>query len=966
MSRRLVAVLFLDLVGWTRLAERVDPEPLQQMLEQYYEICSTAVEEHGGVVEKFIGDAIMAVFGAATSQEDDALRALRTAFQIRAEVGGLRAPGAGGSAGPAVEVHSGIAAGEALVTQSARAGIRIVGDVVNLAARLQSAAVAGEVVVNETTAHLARSHFTMVAMEPLTLKGKADPVPAYKVGGPVTATESRGDGSRMVNRFAERYRLRDAYDRVAGDRRSQVVAVLGPPGIGKSRLVRETVDELGAPVAVYGSCPSYGSNGHYAALVQVLDELTRMQERSAELVRADGRLAAVLGSLRDAGSSRSGAGPGPGVEEVSWAARELLAGAGNRPLVVVWDSLEWAAPSLLRLIGELAEALRDHPLLMICVARPELDPHWVAGLAQRDVIDVGALTPADSAELAATLVHGHAGEVQSHDLDLVDRVTLYSAGNPLYIRLLLESAGPGRPPDELPPTITAMVGAMLDRLPAPAQRMLGAASVIGPEFTVQQLALLDDGEATTILESLVERQLVRATADRYEFVQQPVHEVTYGRLEKEQRYRWHRRLAEHEVSPAFHFEAAVRLLRELRPDDVELPELARRAAEGLLREGTAALRQRDTLAAIGLLDRALALAPDGGDAIRAVAAIRLSDALMLSGDTARAVEVVARVAPDARPCLVQQHLLAVRLGEVPEPAAQNLIASLDVDPDDHLARCRLEQVRMLLFLGLGRFGAAERAVRAALEHARAIDDTYEQDRLLAALCEVRQWSPTPIEEKLAGCAELLERFADDRFLLVPVLAAKARCLALLGDDAGARASLAEAGAAVEQLRLTMGRVLIDQAAGLARSLAGDHGEAERHFTAAADAVEQAGYIGTALTLRVQAVRERVRYDSAGEAEITDLLGRRDEMDVRGRILILSAAVRLAAAEGRADPALADVLSMLEDTDDPCLRGEVYADLAQANRLLGNHPEATSMTQAAIDCYSTIGATIPLRTVRSWT
>ncbi|MFJ9845578.1 AAA family ATPase [Kitasatospora sp. NPDC101155] len=1012
MSRRLVVVLFLDLVGWTRLAEHVDPEPLQQLLEQYYEICCTTVEEHGGTVEKFIGDAVMAVFGADTSREDDALRALRTAVLIRTGVGRLRAPAA--DVVP-VEIHCGIAAGEALVTRSARAGLRIVGDVVNLAARLQSSAVAGEIIVNETVAQLAGPHYAMDPVPPLTLKGKAEPVAALCVTGEA-AVDGIGDEPRMVDRRTERRRLRRIYHRVAGDRRPAVVSVLGPAGIGKTRLVRETVEGLVAagagPVAVFGNCPSYGAKGTYAALVDVLDGLERQVPACAELLRTDQRIAGVFDGLREASPARPAtAGPGPGVEEVSWAARELLAAAAaTRPLVVVWDDLEWAGPSFLQFIAELTGALRDVPLLTLCVARPEFGGPDGPRLGGDQVIDLGALDPVDSARLVASLASGRGpGEVQLHDLGLADRVALYSAGNPRFIRLMVEWLGTGRTVDEVPPTITAMVGAMIDRLPPPARRLLGAAAVIGPTFTLEQLALLDETapegtvrEGTTpdetapaaTADALARQQLFRATADEggYRFIQQPVHEVAYGRLEKQQRIAWHRRLAERGFSPGFHFEAAAHLLGGLRPDDSELPQLARRAAEALLAEGTAALRQRDLPSAIELLERALVLAGRGPGRWRQVAAIRLSDALMLAGHSGRAVEVVAdglRHGPDApgrRLYLVQRSLLAARLGTVTEVGVEELRAELDgdtgapgdtahtdgtADPGDtadRFARCRFEQLRMLLHLSRGRFGAAEEAASAALKHARAAGDAYEEDRLLVALCEVRQWSPTPVPSKLAGCAELVERFAADRFLLLPALAARARCLALTGDDTGARAALAEAGSVVEQLRLTMGGVLVDQVTGLACSLRGDHARAERHFRQAAEALEAAGYVSVPLGMRVQAAREcarRGRLDEAGE-RIAELLDRREEMDVRGRILCLSAAVLIAAGRGRADPLLAEIPALLDGVDDPCLRGEVCFDLARAARLLGDEAGARAMAVAAVDSYTAAGATQPLETVRNWT
>ncbi|GAA2479772.1 adenylate/guanylate cyclase domain-containing protein [Winogradskya humida] len=933
MSRRLVVVLFLDLVGWTALAERVDPEPLQVLLEQYYGICSAAIEDHGGVVEKFIGDAVMAVFGTDRSGEDDALRALRAACDIRAGTATLVSP-----LGRPVDVHCGIAAGEALVTHSPRAGLRIVGDVVNLAARLQSAAVAGEIIVNDVVADLARQHFAMVPVPPLTVKGKELPVAALRAGDAYGAAGRPDDGAPMVDRDAERARIRAAYDAAAGQRRTRTVTVLGPPGVGKSRLVREVLAELAAAGAVFtavtGTCPSYGPNGNHVTLLQVLDALAHRGHSP--------RLTAVLDGLRQGADARA-----PGVEEVSWAARELLtAAAGAQPLVVVWDGLDAAGLSLLRLIGELTRTLWDLPLLMICAGRPELMERgapWVRGPGD-EVICLGPLGPQDSASLVA-LLSAAGAEVQAHEAGMIDRVTAHSAGNPLFIRLMVESSG------GVPPTITALVGAALDRLPAPARELLGAAAVAGSSFTVRELDPLGTPVAAADLETLVRRGLIRPAerAGGYSFVQQPVHEVAYGRLDKNQRLTWHRALAAGGVAAAFHLAAAVRLLAELRPHDAGLPALTREAADALLHEGTAALRQRDVPAAIELLGRAVELLPGS-----AVAAIRLSDALLLSGDLTRAVSVIA-ASFGSRACLAQRYLLDARRGihtEVPR--------DLEGDTSDRLAGCRFEQLRMLTHLACGRFGAAERAARAALGHAKELGDDYEQERLLVALCEIRQWSPVPLAERLAHCAELAGRFAADPFLLMPVLVARARSLALTGDSPGAHAALAEAGAIVTQLRLTMGEVLISQAAGLVTALDGDHRGARGHFQDAASALEKAGHAPTALTLRVQAARELITEDlPRATAEIGGLLERHQDMEVRGRLLALSTAARLGVAAPDA------LTSLLATTDDPCLRGDVYFDLARAHRTAGDDAAADRAVQAAIASYAGIGAEVPLRSVRAW-
>ena len=963
-----MVVLFLDLVGWTRLAEQVDPEPLQLMLEQYYDICSVTVGQHGGMVEKFIGDAVMAVFGATRADEDDALRALRAAARIRAGVAGLVTPGT--TAPPLI--HCGLAAGEALVTRSPRAGMRVVGDVVNLAARLQSAAGAGEIVVNETMSRLVRGYVQLNPVAPLSLKGKAAPVPAYLVSGPVPDTTPAAQDGPMVDRDDERGRIQEAYRQVVRDGRARSLVVLGPPGIGKSRLVREALAGLGAVTVVAGVCPPRGPDGDHTALADVLEAVARASGAARALLEADRRMTAVLDGLR---GGRDTAGPGAAVEEVARLARELLGAATDRPLVVVWDNLEWAGPSLLGLLGETVAALVDRPLLTICAGRPELlaisgnrpgnnrpggpaVDSSTAWLRAGETLDVGALTPDDCLRLAGMLT-GISVEVQAHDLADLDRAIVQSAGNPLLLRLLVESAG-DLAAGTVPPTVTAVVGALLDRLPGPARDLLGPASVIGSVFDETGLGLLGVPAPAAVLDDLVTRQVIRPDgAGRYVFVQQPMHEVAYGRLEKSQRLAWHRELAERGVSPAFHLEAALRLLAAIRPDDPGMGELAAAAAGSLLREGTAVLRQRDLPTATGLLDRAVRHAADGPD--RAVAAIRLSDTLLLMGDTRRAMDVVATVARDtADPgvrdaCTAQLRLLDVRLGSRPDSLGQTHPESRPDETQGPLARTRLAQVRMLVHLEQGRFGAAERACLSGLAEARAMDDSYEQDRLLVALCEIRQWAPTRLADQLVSCAELAARFAGDRVLLVPVLAARARCLALLGDGPGARAALAEAEVAVAELRLHMGRVLIDQVAGLAAALDGTHVRAARLYRRAADALDQAGHTPVALTLRVQAVREHPVRDG----ELAALLGRMSEMDFRGRLLSLSTAARMnvAPAEG--------VEQLLAATDDPGLRGDVLFDLARAYRKRGDATQAGRLAEAAVDSYAVIGATRPMEAVRAW-
>ncbi|ASW53573.1 hypothetical protein CIK06_04295 [Plantactinospora sp. KBS50] len=928
MSRRLVAVLFTDLVGWTSLAERLDPEPLQVFLDSYYEICVTAVRRHGGVVEKFIGDAVMAVFGAERSREDDAVCALLTAFAMRDEVARLTISGAH----PAI--HCGIATGEALVTHSEHAGVRIVGDVVNLAARLQSAAQANEIVVNDVTARLVRAHAELAPMPPLALKGKREPVPAWRATAPSIAPVE--DRSRLFDREAERAFLRDAFDEVARERSSRTVLVLGPPGIGKSRLVRETIGTLpdGTPVAT-GHCPARPEPGGYGPFGELLTDLLTGDAVTDRIAGVrDGRLLEVLGHMQ-----HPDGGIGPGPEECRWAIRELMRHV--KPAVLIVDDMQWAEPLVLELIADLATA----PALLVGISRQE------TSLPGARTLVLDPLPRPDTTGLVAHLMTtAENAEVVAQGMDVLDRVVDDCAGNPLFAELMVETLALGYALGDVPPSITAMIGAAVDRLPAELVTLLEAASVVGCEFTAEHLSMLGADPAPEAMTDLIKKQMISAgpTPESYRFAQQLTQGVVYGRLDKRQRLAWHRALADRDVAPAQHLGVAVRLLGDLRPDDDELPAIAGRAAAALLAEGTLALRRRNLPAALDLLRRAHELPLPADDPRRAVATLRLSDALLFAGDL-RGARTVAEPENAGLAVRIHRALLALRTGEgVGEPDG------LRPDPDDHLAASQLEQLRMLRQIADGQFGAAERSAFRAFDHAEAMGDEYEADRLRAAICEVGQWSPTPVPTKLAFCRDVAARFAGDRVLLAPVLVVQARLLALVGDLDGAAAALEEARKAVTDLRLTMAGVLVDQGTGLVASLAGQHREAERHLRSAARALEETGHRPTALTVRLLALRERLRWnhDDEAVAEIRALTGQADRMDLRGRILGETAALRASARPGEQIAERIDrVRTLLARTDDACLRGDVLAELAAAYRQCGDDASADAVLGDAAEAYA---------------
>ncbi|MGH3054905.1 MAG: AAA family ATPase, partial [Gaiellaceae bacterium] len=341
-QRKTVTVVFCDVTGSTALGESTDPETLRAILARYFERMKGIVESHGGTVEKFIGDAVMAVFGVPVSHEDDALRACRTALEMR-------------DAFPELGINGriGVNTGEVVTGTEERLAT---GDAVNVAARLEQAAQPGEALIGDATLSLVRAAVEVGDELRLELKGKADPVPAYPLLAITDAVERRF-ATPMVGRDTELRRLRDAFQQAVHDRSCQLFTVLGSAGVGKSRLAAEGLAGLDARV-VRGRCLSYGEGITYWPVIEILKQLGTLPE---------GDPAAPLRSLL--GESELGAAP----DQIAWGFRKLLEQeAQEQPLVCVLDDLHWAEETLLDLVEHIADLSQDAPLLLLCMARPEL------------------------------------------------------------------------------------------------------------------------------------------------------------------------------------------------------------------------------------------------------------------------------------------------------------------------------------------------------------------------------------------------------------------------------------------------------------------------------------------------------------------------------------------------------------------------------------------------------------------
>ena len=458
-------MLFCDVVGSTALGESIDPEALQALLARYFGRMKGIVESHGGSVEKFIGDAVMAVFGVPAAHEDDALRACRAAARCVRRF-------------PTSEYDGriGVNTGEVMSGTEERLAT---GDAVNVAARLEQAAEPGEVLIGADTHVLVASAVEVGEERLLDLKGKSEPVAAY----PLVAVHEAGErshSSRFVGRERELQRLSDAWDRALTGSRCELVTVVGDAGVGKSRLVGEALAEVEARV-VRGRCLPYGEGITYWPAVEVVKQL---QSLPSDPVAA----AAIRSLLGESGVGTSG-------DEIAWAFRKLL--EEQAPLVVVFDDIQWGDEAFLDLVESMALLSAGAALLLLCMARPELvemRPTWPATLR------LEPLPPEQAEALIGDTVSG----------EMRERIARAAGGNPLFISEMLAMAA-GNEEVEVPPTLKALLAARLDQLDDAERKVLERGSVEGEIFhrgSVQALAP-EETRVTTRLAALVRHQLVR-------------------------------------------------------------------------------------------------------------------------------------------------------------------------------------------------------------------------------------------------------------------------------------------------------------------------------------------------------------------------------------------------------------------------------------------------------------------------
>jgi tetratricopeptide (TPR) repeat protein len=645
-------------------------------------------------------------------------------------------------------------------------------------------------------------------------------------------------------------------------------------------------------------------------------------------------------------------------------------------------------------------------------------------------LEVSPLSRTESAELVAAI--GFREEVSAHQAEaLCERVAAECEGNPLFAELMLD-VYTETPAAKLPPTITALLTARLDQLPHDERHLLEVASAIGRDFSWPVLSALlaaDDALAGAAegVDRLVKRRILsRIGGGGFRFAQALMRDMAYGLSPKSTRERWHLMLAdqmaglvarnrngslgEDQTALAYHVEAARLLQRELRPGDGRLPALAPQAAEILIGEGTKALRRRDFPGAATLLGRARALVPPGDERqVRLMLYISdcwlgLSDATSalaalpaLGGQADDQPEIVGEI----QRCIVELTLGLASAGEVTARADELARALAKAQRAggvaDDRAWCRLHQLRAYLHIAAEAFAQAEAQFRLALELARTLQDSYETDRLLCAICELAQWAPTPVRESLRLCAEMSERFATNRVLLVPVLLTMARLAAVAGDLSIARSALAAAREYTNDLHLDLAEVVITEVSGLVEALAGDHGRARACYRRGQALLLQLGRTRDALAFDAYAARELFEQ---GDLAAADLAARRlgagassdgasgngasgngasgngasgngngasgngasgdgaDITDLRTNVVVHALRGRIAAATGQLSQAMdfaRTATTRADETDDLCLQGDCYTDLAIVAQAAGLPAIAAQAAGSALDRYLAKGA-----------
>ncbi len=1007
-ERKTVTMVFSDLVGSTTLGEQNDPEAVAGILNRYFEVMTAILRRHGGSIEKFIGDAIVAVFGLPQVHEDDALRAVRAAHEMQIALGHLneeleRSFGTGIAA--RIGVNTGeIVAGEAVTGQKV-----LTGDTANVAARLEQAAPAMEVYIGGSTYRLVRNAVEVEEMTPLELKGKSEPVPAYRlltVHGTDEGVARRVDAP-MVGREAEMAALQAAYRRALEGRQCQAVTILGDAGVGKSRLIREFIASLGTDARVLrGRVLSYGEGITFWPLAEVVRDAAGIDiDAPAELALE--KLQALVGDQDIVDRLASAIGLSDlafPVPELFWGARRFLEVlAAERPVVVVIDDIHWAERTFLDLLEHLTDTMTGSQVLILATARHDLleeRPTWGEGPCTSR-ISLGEL----SEDQAGTVIDNILGRAGLPDATRL-RITRASGGNPLFVEQMLSMLiddGLIHATDDgwrvaedlgtlaIPPSIQALLAARLDRLARKERAVLEPAAVIGVEFPTPAVVDLSPtgihDEVFGLLDTMSGKQLVRPTGSvivGYRFTHQLIRDATYLAMLKRARALLHEQyadwLAVHEADRlgevseviGYHVEQAHVYLQGLGPLDDHGHALADRAASLLLEAGRRAFAREDMPAAANLSRRAVALlAADSPD--RRSAQLLLAEALDETGEYADAAAVLDEAEAAANEAgeltsAARARLLRLRvdLSRSPDPEwASRALAEADQDlpmfeeAADLSGASLAWRVRYLAHGTTGQIREAAADAEQVIRLAAEAGDERQRLRGISNLAWALTYGPTPAAEAIDSLVALSGDVSGDRATGIVLKAALAQLRAMSAEYASAQTLFEEARQTAHDLgqSILVAQLAMDGAEVELR--AGNPARAEEILRDAAAVLERLGdtyYLATISSMLGRALLELGKTEEAsGQAERAAEMAADDDVDaqarwrgVRSAILVATGAPDEAVEVARRGVAIA------RGADFPLVTALALGDLAAALQSAGQEDEARTVRDEALAIYEAKG------------
>ena len=674
--RKTVTVLFCDVVGSTELGERLDPEVLRDTMSRFYAVVREPVERHGGTVQKVIGDALVAVFGVPVVHEDDALRAVRAALEMRDAV---RAMGE-------LDARIGVNTGEVLAGDASLAESLVVGDAVNIAARLEQAAPPGEVFVGEATWALVAHAVDGERVPAVAAKGKSEPLAAWRLETVDTAAvaQRRRLDLPMVGRESELDLLRWAVGRTAEVSRPHLVTTLGQAGIGKSRLVSELPRLRDDVRLLVGHCRATSVSSSLEPLVEAVRGATssgRITTAEVDvLMSGHPEAAAVAACLAPPGAT--------GGPDTAWALSRLIgAMATVGPVLIVLEDVHWAEEALLDVVDQLVDRGGRNPLLVVCTARPEFADRrgaWGSGTNACTLV----LERLDDGETRRLLTLASPSLPEQE----AARVIEAAEGNPLFAEHLAAFVGDDPHSDGLPRSIQVLLAARLEALPEPEREVVSIAAVAGRDFPVAAVEALASRPVGSEIVSLSHRELIEPTAPgRQQFAHTLLHEAAYGLIPKQRRSELHMQLARwvdanggDDAAVGHHTECACRLRAELGIEDETTMRLAEDAGVRLAAAGRRADSMGDPVAACAFLERSLDLLP-AASPLRAGSMVELAAA----GWNLLANEEVQRLLEDGAELAAEHGLRAVELrARILRLGAASEAAPLTISDEERIAETR--------------------------------------------------------------------------------------------------------------------------------------------------------------------------------------------------------------------------------------------------------------------------------------